>query len=118
MEKRTATPGIVAGILLTFTFLVLSGCFLHPNGHTVRVTSALSAGVLDTMKIGDVSYGSIEPGETTAYKSIQRAVEHAVTIGEATFEISTLRLDGFGMHSWTMTVSGTPTVMSFTLEED
>ncbi len=104
---------------LVFLSVLLAGCFLwNPNIHSIRIFSAVSDGILENLKIGEVSYGDVDIDAVTSYQEIAQKSEQIVTLGADNSEISRLTLRGFGTHMWTLTIAGTVSQMTFTLTED
>ena len=107
---------------ITFSILIavfLNGCFLwNPNVHQVRISSTVSDGTLTNVKIADVSFGDIETDGITEYQEVPRDTELTITYGADDTQISAITLNGYGTHSWTLTIDGTFAKMTMTIMED
>ena len=93
--------------LLGMVCLVLSCGIFSPPDHRIRVQNNNSFAV--SISLGDVDYGTINPGALTSYKSVDEG-KHDLSGSYTGF----VEVSGNGKHKWTLSLDGN----SVTIEED
>ncbi|PKP37996.1 MAG: hypothetical protein CVT98_05490 [Bacteroidetes bacterium HGW-Bacteroidetes-15] len=101
-------------IALAVISLSISGCSFDPD-HSIRIKNEYSELVLD-VKIGSVSYGDVNSGETTSYKPVDEGTHNlAGTTASSGELIGSVSISGKGTHKWTLTITSSGGVE---IEED
>lgn len=104
----------IISLCLSLGMLGCSSIFAPPD-HSIRIKNDFSQNILNT-KIGDVAYGIVSSGTTTAYLSVDDGTHNiwGTTPNNLTLT-GTVTVIGNGTHKWTMTILASGSV---TLAED
>jgi hypothetical protein len=89
--------------LLLPAMFVFSGCL--KEDHTIRFRNSFSES-LNNVVVGQASFGTIKPGETTEYKSIETgSFELTGKTASGQDLIGSGNISGKGKHKWTLVLS-------------
>ena len=97
--------------------LIAVGCScIGPPQHSVRIVLDIPGGALAGVSIGGVDYGDIAYGTPSVYHDVPAKEELDLRAGD--MFMGTVRVAGWGVHQWTLTISGSMVSFSFGLLED
>ncbi len=92
-------------LILVFS-IIFTGCELGPD-HSIRIKNSYPYSA-SNVKIGSVSYGTINTGSTTGYQPVDDGNHDFSCITSNSMSITgTVSISGNGTHKWTLTIGST-----------